>query len=1211
MPGTAYITRMTCARQDSEGKYCCDKEPRVECSFCGLANYCSRICMDTDQGSRHQQICKIYQTLSHTVPMETANIEASSIKFPFMNNTLFSSVPAVNILDRRHILNSNSETQVLLTASGDLSSVIKTVADIPSDTPSTIHLTVNDRDPNVASRNLIILLACIYSQNVVNSAEAITHYWYSAFLPDWVLDVLQTTVGPTLIGLAQEASSPMFPPHDVIEFRLPWGRNSEHILSIALLKSVYLKLPSLLEKRPAFQHGIASKGTVTDQTYLLYRNVSNSAPNWRFSKAEYLRNGTVQPLCADHRGYMCTNPSFSAQGAYSNDDRHPVDGWDIQDILKTKCHAPSNDLYGKFFYYMRQLVVQFIFQLTKVKVEFTLTQWNFTRERAKNLAPMQFDVIDVSNMQDLMDATRFTETLSTIGSVLCRPQGRIVCRMVARNQFVELDRRDALVNFRVEGYQTIRNWCTNSRRRDPLVVVEWIRDLPVQWWPRLEQLLRPAQLGEASKTAKQEDEIPQQTSPSSGYENRLTNPNNQPESSHNKQNVDTTTAMQQPSQPSQPTQPPLQLRNFIFGTPTQGLPGSEPIGEFVQMVASESQNLRPSIGAANLPNLDIDSSPNPLTSVEADLHGISLATSSTGADPSRSCQNLRSQKQEQDTRIDMKSIPEKNLGAEPTEPTDEASKRLDSLVTDFYGPEAPSSPPSSTQASFQQPQTSDGGNQTSIHHGKVRYVPPHARKKDLVGNMEAQPVATGGKVAEGTTTLGAQSHTHTGISGNNHRKNKNKRSRDKATKQQHQQNQKGKAAMTAAVPTQETANLGPNTDKCISNTAETHEDTQDRPNLDLRDTPNKGLDELMSKGTTSHEVIKNPKHGCDPTNQLASSSTIISAVSHDSSVIAKLNDAGTIENEPEIAKNILQSHSTATRDTGVGKSPTEPVVTPRPSDEPNPGNIQDVLRSPQQKERASSTNYPELAKLNNGDGFTEFTAETLGSSVSSNANSLSMTATSPHSNHHNSDGSGQQQQANEDENKRPEASLSSIDEDVTKGAPLNMKQRIEDIARSLSLTSIPGAQEMRNELDDAQHASAEEAIDNQADNDDGKTDGISVSRGGGTNPPTKCNNPQVQAEKGPGSGSGSSANSSKKHIEGGYLPDGITPIRPGYTIHDLHPLERSTCITWEEATGRRPPRPVPWTAEDWAEHDDTPSTRGPSYLPKNKRGDYFASTRKN
>jgi hypothetical protein len=66
---------------------------------------------------------------------------------------------------------------------------------------------------------------------------------------------------------------------------------------------------------------------------------------------------------------------------------------------------------------------------------------------------------------------------------------------------------------------------------------------------------------------------------------------------------------------------------------------------------------------------------------------------------------------------------------------------------------------------------------------------------------------------------------------------------------------------------------------------------------------------------------------------------------------------------------------------------------------------------------------------------------------------------------------------------------------------------------------------------------------------------------------------------------------------------GNTLVRPGYAIEDLTPLEKSTCITWEEATGRRTPRPVPWTEEDWAEYpaSNTPSISGPAFLSSEVR----------
>jgi hypothetical protein len=64
-------------------------------------------------------------------------------------------------------------------------------------------------------------------------------------------------------------------------------------------------------------------------------------------------------------------------------------------------------------------------------------------------------------------------------------------------------------------------------------------------------------------------------------------------------------------------------------------------------------------------------------------------------------------------------------------------------------------------------------------------------------------------------------------------------------------------------------------------------------------------------------------------------------------------------------------------------------------------------------------------------------------------------------------------------------------------------------------------------------------------------------------------------------------------------------IKPGFSMRDLTEREKHTVRTWEEATDKIPVREVPWTTEDKKTYDETPSLRGPSWLPLEQRGSYF------
>lgn len=71
-------------------------------------------------------------------------------------------------------------------ASGDIRNVVRTVNGLPSDYAGEINILLNDREPVIVLRNivLLILLGTISgSSDNKQAAELALHYWYSAFVP--------------------------------------------------------------------------------------------------------------------------------------------------------------------------------------------------------------------------------------------------------------------------------------------------------------------------------------------------------------------------------------------------------------------------------------------------------------------------------------------------------------------------------------------------------------------------------------------------------------------------------------------------------------------------------------------------------------------------------------------------------------------------------------------------------------------------------------------------------------------------------------------------------------------------------------------------------------------------------------------------------------------------------------------------------------------
>lgn len=71
----------------------------------------------------------------------------------------------------------------------------------------------------------------------------------------------------------------------------------------------------------------------------------------------------------------------------------PIEGWPIDEVLKNEL-SPKNDIYGKLFYYIRDILEKFIIRLKSLKIDIEVHCCE-AEKLAPRLTGQQFDRIDV------------------------------------------------------------------------------------------------------------------------------------------------------------------------------------------------------------------------------------------------------------------------------------------------------------------------------------------------------------------------------------------------------------------------------------------------------------------------------------------------------------------------------------------------------------------------------------------------------------------------------------------------------------------------------------------------------------------------------------------------------------------------------------------------------------------------------------------------
>ena len=213
----------------------------------------------------------------------------------------------------------NLEWQTLtwdLLASGDLRHVVRTINSLPSNYLGNLHILVNDANPAVICRNIVLLLILGTISDEVIAADAALHFWYSAFIPAEYL----AQISEALVSFLRYESR-IFPlgPHSTVSGWLSTQAKQCLIHFISSPISVRDAQDEYARVRNA-----PSRRDFRDRMYMGLR------PSHRVAFQEYRRSGIVLPFGAAKAQFNCPNRSlFSPDGIWLQTDyADPLEGWE-------------------------------------------------------------------------------------------------------------------------------------------------------------------------------------------------------------------------------------------------------------------------------------------------------------------------------------------------------------------------------------------------------------------------------------------------------------------------------------------------------------------------------------------------------------------------------------------------------------------------------------------------------------------------------------------------------------------------------------------------------------------------------------------------------------------------------------------------------------------------------------------------------------------
>ncbi|KAK0224510.1 hypothetical protein EDD85DRAFT_243310 [Armillaria nabsnona] len=407
------FSRLGCANQVASKSQFCPRDGTLTCSGCFLVRYCSKECQ-LAHWKGHKKDCKNPLKSTSWLPtwikekrspsfVDGDNVPPSehSMQSTFgMGMVLWGNIQAIDVINAKHNEGMenirNRDLSVAFIASGDLRNVVRTINELPEDYSGSIKIVLNDHNPMVVCRNLMILSILGIISDVEEGAEHALHLWYSVFqpmsyqrriLPHICESDTLTNLSGTPAHLTPSTTMYTTLSSDTVKFFLYQLRSPLDPASANTALNNIMNAPARVDYRDRYYEAIS--------------------PSHRVAFERWRSFGLVLPFGATDSHMAIPNKWLFSDGRLMlNDSANPFEGWNIDEIFKAgNDHGTTaDDLIGCLFFYIKDQLVEFSNRLRRFKTQiysFDQDARMLQRTLKSNASfPQIFDRIEVSNIID-------------------------------------------------------------------------------------------------------------------------------------------------------------------------------------------------------------------------------------------------------------------------------------------------------------------------------------------------------------------------------------------------------------------------------------------------------------------------------------------------------------------------------------------------------------------------------------------------------------------------------------------------------------------------------------------------------------------------------------------------------------------------------------------------------------------------------------------
>ncbi|KAF2258559.1 hypothetical protein CC78DRAFT_426128, partial [Lojkania enalia] len=385
----------------------CQNQANKYCSACKLVQFCSGECQKSHWCS-HKEVCRSNLLKYIYIPscvregrVPTSTGDSDTLQSDFgVRQYLWGNMPALDILnlEKNEGMNDmNRDFDLLFAASGDIRNVVETIVSLPGEYRGKCTAIINDNNFTIIARNIILLLTALFLEPQ-EAVPMMIHFWYSVALPKVMVETLRQRVFHHIHDVCKKITKK--PGESLQAKTFSFGGRW---LRLILTRTQWEDLREFsscrvdLDTAQRVRRGIM---LAPERVDYLDRALYNMPARMRGSTLKFREDGILLPFGASREEFSIPDPTFFQNPKVwpMKDDSNPLEGWDPAEHTKFTPHA-KNDLYGSFFFYLRDVLLHFCQSLENMNIEFRLLNLD-AKWLPMYFDKMLFDRIEISNICD-------------------------------------------------------------------------------------------------------------------------------------------------------------------------------------------------------------------------------------------------------------------------------------------------------------------------------------------------------------------------------------------------------------------------------------------------------------------------------------------------------------------------------------------------------------------------------------------------------------------------------------------------------------------------------------------------------------------------------------------------------------------------------------------------------------------------------------------